>query len=171
MHEKATRARRAPPDDSPSANFFTHFKAGFRDKIYFGWERGYKERAHQQWLDVLDREKFLKTLLTRPAEVAAHAVHIESRTNLLFSFEKMALRDAVKSPTGGCKLIRACALRIFRMAAGATRLVSKIGAMPSAACRDARHACSTWPLVIVWGLIVQPERHIFLKPNVTRSRG
>jgi len=26
----------------------------------------------------------------------------------------------------------------------------------------------TWPLVTVWGFIAQPERHIFLKPNVTR---
>jgi hypothetical protein len=33
-------------------------------------------------------------------EIAAQAVRIESRTNLLFSFEKMALRDAVKSPAG-----------------------------------------------------------------------
>jgi hypothetical protein len=34
------------------------------------------------------------------AEIAAHAVRIESRTNLLFSFEKIALRDAVKSAEG-----------------------------------------------------------------------
>jgi hypothetical protein len=33
-------------------------------------------------------------------EVAARAVKIESRTNLLFSFEKMALRDVVKSEAG-----------------------------------------------------------------------
>ena len=26
----------------------------------------------------------------------------------------------------------------------------------------------TWPLVTVFGFIAQPERHIFLKPNVTR---
>jgi hypothetical protein len=33
-------------------------------------------------------------------EVALRAVRIESRTNLIFSFEKMALRDAVKSAAG-----------------------------------------------------------------------
>jgi len=26
----------------------------------------------------------------------------------------------------------------------------------------------TWPLVTVFGFIAQPDRHIFLKPNVTR---
>ena len=34
------------------------------------------------------------------AEIAAEAIRIESRTNLLFSFEKMALRDAVRSIQG-----------------------------------------------------------------------
>lgn len=33
-------------------------------------------------------------------QVAAEAVRIESRTNLLFSFEKMALRDAVRTRAG-----------------------------------------------------------------------
>src|SRR3954471_17336781 len=79
--------------------FLHYFKRGFRDKTYFEWERGYKERAHQQWLQVLDRAKF-KALLTRPSAIAAHAVRIESRTDLLFFFEKRALRDAVKSPAG-----------------------------------------------------------------------
>ena len=27
----------------------------------------------------------------------------------------------------------------------------------------------TWPLVTVFGFIAQPETHIFLKPNVTRT--
>jgi hypothetical protein len=33
-------------------------------------------------------------------EIAARAVRIESRTNPLFSFEKMALRDAVRTNEG-----------------------------------------------------------------------
>ena len=27
----------------------------------------------------------------------------------------------------------------------------------------------TWPLVTVFGFIAQPERHVFLKPRVTRA--
>src|SRR5437762_886728 len=26
----------------------------------------------------------------------------------------------------------------------------------------------TWPLVTIWGFIAQPDRHLFLKPNVTK---
>ena len=53
-----------------------------------------------------------RTYLRRPAqeglytEIAARAVRIESRTNLPFSFEKMALRDAVKSHEGAHQFAR-----------------------------------------------------------------
>ncbi len=145
--------------------FLRYFKAGFRDETYFDWERGYKERAHQQWVEVLDRAKF-KALLARPGEIAAQAVRIESRTNLLFSFEKMALRDAVKSPAGA-KLF-AHALYDFLHGTGGdqARFEKWCDAVARLPRRQTR--VLTWPLVTVWGFIAQPDRHIFLKPNVTR---
>ena len=75
--------------------FLKSFPDGFRDDTYIDWERGYK------WEAELGAEE-LKRLLRQGAyqEIAVRAVRIESRTNLLFSFEKMALRDAVKSPAG-----------------------------------------------------------------------
>src|SRR5690242_4231091 len=79
--------------------FLRFFPDGFRDETYLDWERNYKLAAHAQWEQTLNRSAF-RTLLRdeQYAEIAAQAVRIESRTNLLFSFEKMALRDAVRSP-------------------------------------------------------------------------
>jgi hypothetical protein len=152
----ATRCRR---------KFLRYFKRGFADETYIDWERGYKERAHQQWLEVLDRKKF-EGLLNKPAEIAAHAVRIESRTNLLFSFEKMALRDAVKTPAGA----RLFASALYDFLHGDESEEQRfedwctaIGGLPRRQTR-----VLTWPLVTVWGFLAQPERHIFLKPNVTR---
>ena len=70
-------------------------------------------------------------------EIAAAAIRIESRTNLLFSFEKMALRDAVRSPAGA----KAFALALFDFlygtrADGGTDL--PIGLKPSQGCPAAR---------------------------------
>lgn len=161
-------------NDSPGSGarrcrrkFLRYFKRGFRDETYFDWERGYKERAHQQWQERLDRPKF-KMLLDRnkyPA-AAAEAVRIESRTNLLFSFEKMALRDAVKSAAGA----RAFTQGLFDFLHGPGGAEQKfadwcdvISGLPRRQTR-----VLTWPLVTVWGFLAQPERHIFLKPNVTR---
>jgi len=145
--------------------FLRYFKGGFRDETYFEWERNYKERAHQQWLEILHCSNF-KALLARPAEIAAHAVRIESRTNLLFSFEKMALRDAVKSPAGA-KLF-AHGLYDFLHGSGGDQSRFENWCDTVAKLPRRRTRVLTWPLVTVWGFIAQPGRHIFLKPNVTR---
>jgi hypothetical protein len=145
--------------------FLRYFKRGFHDETYFDWERGYKERASAQWREALARPKFEK-LLARPAEMVAHAVRIESRTNLLFSFEKMALRDAVKS-AAGAKLFAA---ELYRFLHGHGDAEDRFERWCAAIARLPRRQTRvlTWPMVTVWGFIAQPEKHIFLKPNVTR---
>ena len=76
--------------------FLQFFPQGFRDETYMAWERDYKWKAHEQWEEALNRNAYSSLLRkAKFTEIAAHAVRIEARTNLLFSFEKMALRDAV----------------------------------------------------------------------------
>src|SRR5689334_10893330 len=79
--------------------FRRFYPGGFEDADYIAAERDYKENAHQRWQSLLGQPKH-RALNQAGAfqEVAATAVRIESRTNLLFSFEKMAVRDAVRSP-------------------------------------------------------------------------
>src|SRR3954467_3551461 len=38
--------------------FLKVFPQGFRDATYLDWERGYKEKAHEQWQAVLDKPTF-----------------------------------------------------------------------------------------------------------------
>lgn len=171
----AVRAKSTAPRSAASSpkalrcrrKFLRFFPGGFQDETYIDWERGYKWKAHEQWDEVLDRSRFRSLLQTGDfAEIAARAVRIESRTNLLFSFEKMALRDAVKSDEGA----RFFAEGLFELLWGGggierkfERWVETVSALPRKQTR-----VLTWPLVTVWGFIAQPETHIFLKPNVTR---
>lgn len=147
--------------------FLRFFPGAFRDETYCDWERDYKWRAHQQWQDQLSRSD-LRALLRQHdyAEVAARAVRIESRTNLLFSFEKMALRDAVRSLTGA----RQFANGLYELLHGSKPLPQRFtrwcGVVEDLPRKQTR--VLTWPLVTVFGFIAQPEEHIFLKPNVTR---
>jgi hypothetical protein len=147
--------------------FLRFFPGGFQDETYIDWERGYKWKAHEQWNEVLDRSQYRSLLQGKQfAEIAARAVRIESRTNLLFSFEKMALRDAVKSDEGA----RVFAEGLFEFLYGPGGLERKferwVEAVSSLPRKQTR--VLTWPLVTVWGFVAQPEIHIFLKPNVTR---
>ena len=147
--------------------FLRFFKNGFREETYIDWERGYKEKAHNQWEEMLSRRDFELLLKRRDhGEIAARAVRIESRTNLLFSFEKMALRDAVKTPAGARAFAEGIHAFLHGGAAAEKRFerwCEVIAALPRKQTR-----VLTWPLVTVFGFIAQPERHMFLKPNVTR---
>jgi hypothetical protein len=147
--------------------FLRFFPGGFADEKYNDWERGYKWEAHERWEENLEAAEFRRLLREEEfAEIARRAVTIESRTNLLFSFEKMALRDAVKSAKGA----RAFATGLHDLLHGRgsdqarfERWVAVVGDLPRKQTR-----VLTWPLLTVFGFLAQPEKHFFLKPNVTR---
>jgi hypothetical protein len=170
--------RRVTPHARPAAprssgvsrcrrKFLRFFPQGFYDENYLAWERDYKWDAHRQWNRLLDRKTFHSLLRDGAfAEIAARAVKIESRTNLIFSFEKMALRDAVRPRRGA----RAFAQGLYEfvygtgtMAARFERWCEVVASLPRKQTR-----VLTWPIVTVFGFIAQPDAHLFVKPNVTR---
>jgi hypothetical protein len=147
--------------------FLRFFPGGFQDETYFDWERGYKEKAHQKWEETLGRGEFRSLLSKREfSEIAARAVRIESRTNLLFSFEKMALRDAVKSRAGA----RTLAEGLYEFLHGSGNSQARFERWCAAVAELPRKQTRvlTWPVVTVFGFVAQPAKHIFLKPNVIK---
>ena len=103
----AARARALEPSRlTPKAlrcrkTFLRYFPQGYQDETFVAWERDYKANACVRFEQQLGGGK-LRELVERGQlrEAARLAVAIEARTNLLFSFEKMALRDAVGTPAG-----------------------------------------------------------------------
>ncbi|HEV7880328.1 hypothetical protein [Bradyrhizobium sp.] len=159
LSREALRARR---------KFLRVFPGGFRDGDYLDLERGYKWNAHRRWEEALGESAFEGLIKKKKFEqIAAAAIRIESRTNLLFSFEKMALRDAVRSPAGA----KAFALALFDLLHGADPVEVRFGNWVEAIARLPRRKTRvlTWPLVTVFGFIAQPNTHFFLKPTVTRE--
>ena len=175
MATRTTGTARSKTHSQPTADamrcrrkFLRFFPGGFYDETYLAWERNYKWEAHEQWNEMLNRAAYRALLKNGEfAEVAARAVRLESRTNLLFSFEKMALRDAVKPPEGA----RSFAEGLYEFIYGTgdaerkfQRWCDTVGALPRKQTR-----VLTWPVVTVFGFIALPDTHIFLKPNVTRT--
>ncbi|HTJ42998.1 MAG TPA: hypothetical protein VL463_12930 [Kofleriaceae bacterium] len=148
--------------------FLRFFPEGFRDAEYVELERDYKERAHHAWLEQLGARE-LKALLRRGAydEIAARAIRIESRTNLLFSFEKMALRDAVKTGDGARTFATGLDQLIHGRGELGARFSRWIEAVASLPRRQTR--VLTWPAVTVFPFLADPETHFFFKPMVTRA--
>ena len=148
--------------------FLRFFPNGFKDGKYIAWERGYKWQAHEKWNAELNRAEY-EALLEKSEfnEIASRAVRIESPTNLIFSFEKLALRDGVRSKEGA--RIFAEGLYDFLHGAGKPkqkfeRWVEAIARLPKKQSRVLTH-----PIATVFGYIAQPKKHIFLKPKVTQA--
>lgn len=92
-------ARSQPGPTHCRRKFLRFFPKGFYDPKYMDWERNYKWGAHERWEEQLSRSTFRALLRERKySEAASRAIKIEGRTHLLFSFEKMAMRDAIKAP-------------------------------------------------------------------------
>jgi hypothetical protein len=161
-------AKRSPRAERCRRKFLRFFPDGFEDETYVDWERDYKWAAHESWMRSLNQQTHKALLRARQfEEIARLAVQIESKTNLLFSFEKMALRDAVRIESGAEAF--AAGLYDFLYARTKTqrrfeRWCETVATLPRRQTR-----VLTWPIVTVFGFIAQPEEHIFLKPKVTRA--
>ena len=148
--------------------FLYYFPGGFRGEKYRSWERDYKLNANNLWTENLDRKKFAGMLEEgNYSEIARLATWIESKTNLLFSFEKMALRDAVKSPEGAKNFSEG----LFEFLHGRKNpeLRFKLYSDMLASLPRKQTRVLTWPLQTVFGFIANPADHIFLKPRVTQA--
>src|SRR3954469_10802281 len=146
--------------------FLRFFPKGFADPKYYDWERGYKWEAHQRWDEILSKQIHGALIAEGNfADVARRAVVIESRTNLLFSFEKMALRDAVKTSAGARTFAEGLYEFLYGRGSEQTRFERWCEAVASLPRKQTR--VLTWPLLTVFGFLALPEIHIFLKPMVT----
>jgi hypothetical protein len=150
--------------------FLRFFPGGFQDPTYLDWERDYKWETHVRWNEALNRAEFGRLLARRAfPEIARRALQVEqrSRHSMVFSFEKMALRDAVRSARGARAFAEGLYELLHGRAKGERRFRDWVEVVASLPRKQTR--VLTWPIVTVFGFIAQPDRHLFLKPTVTRA--
>jgi len=120
-----------------------------------------------QWEEQLNPEEFSRLLSAEQyVEIANRAVRIETKTNLLFSFEKMALRDAVRTPSSAKEFATGLFNYLYGKESLRQRFEKFVEVVEHLPRKQTR--VLTWPLVTVFGFIAKPEEFIFLKPKVTK---
>ena len=145
--------------------FLRIFPGGFSDERYLAWERDYKLDAHQRWREEIGGRAAFRAALDQGLhrEVAAAATRIESGRALLFSFEKMALRDAVVRSDEGAQRFAEGLYDWLHGPGGEEarfdRWTTVVSTLPRRQTRVA-----TWPVVTVFGAIARPKVHLFVKP-------
>lgn len=162
------RSQNKLPKTKALKKFLKFFPRGFRDETYIDWERAYKWNAHIEWEKQLNKKEFSSLLHAgKYNEIAKRAVNIETKTNLLFSFEKMALRDAVKTN----KSAKDFAVSLFELVYGKSKFKERFLNFANTLSHLPRKQTRvlTWPLQTVFAFIADPDKHIFLKPRVTQK--
>jgi hypothetical protein len=155
-----------PRRKSARRKFLSYFPDGFQDESYLDSERDYKWQAHLQWREALGEPTFAALMSERRyEEIAGRALRIEGRTNLIFSFEKMALRDGVKG-TGARTFAKGLYAFLHGEGSPEIRFDGWIKALDALPRKQTRVV--TWPTATVFGFIAEPARHLFIKPNVMR---
>lgn len=147
--------------------FLSIFPGGFRDEDFVGLERGYKWAAHQRWQEALNPETFRRLMDNKAwCEIASRAVRVEGRTNLIFSYEKMALRDAVKLDDGARLFSEGLYAFLHEPGEPEAKFdawVAVVAALPRRLTR-----VLTWPVATIFGFLAQPRDHLFIKPMVMK---
>jgi hypothetical protein len=145
--------------------FLRYFEDGFQDPTYLDWERDYKVEVHARWQQVL-RKSRLEVLIAeeRFHEAALLALQVEQRSRhpMLFSFEKMALRDAVRGESGARAFVLGLHAFLHGKAPRKERFLAFGRVLDGLPRRQTR--VHTWPLHTVFGFIARPREEMFVKP-------
>jgi hypothetical protein len=151
--------------------FLKFFPNSFRDQQYIDWERTYKWEAHKLWNELLGQEEFKRLLHEREyTEIANRALRVEGKCNFLFSFEKMALRDGVRTTDGAYNFAQGLYNLLHERGSRKEKFIEWIVAI-SKLPRIKSRVCS-WPVVTFFPFIAQPTKYIILKPTamITAAR-
>ena len=146
--------------------FLRFFPQGFQDSKYEHWERTYKVNAHEMWKKLLNRQIYNSLLHEKEfSEIAKRAISIEAKTNFLFSFEKMAIRDAVATPEGARLFAEGLANFLWSKKKINDKYLEWAQTIAKLPRKQTR--VLTWPILTVFGFIAAPKKFIFFKPMVT----
>lgn len=148
--------------------FLKFFPRAFRDEQYIAWERTYKWEAHKLWLRLLDKDEFERLLRAREfVEIGRRALQVEAKTNFLFSFEKMALRDALNLPEGARNFAEGLYALLHGSGTKKSRFIAWIVTVAHLPRKKSR--VLSWPIVTFFPFIAQPKKFIIMKPTAMRN--
>lgn len=150
---------RAHPDyfgfDGARSRFLGYFPQGFADPRYAEKERDYKDQAVAKVAAILPME----AAHAGGPEARLAAVRAFQATNLVFQVEKARIKDLLAGDQGDAFLAGAVRFAVGEIASGLDQMTT--------ALRQETQA--SWPLLTYLPFLWRPDRHIFLKPKVTRD--
>lgn len=148
--------------------FLREFPAGFADPKYFEQERDHKSAAHLKFQKLLGVGK-MKELLAAGEyrELSTKAVQVTSAVNLLALYENAAFHDAMQVDSAVAKFFQALLVLLDTGPLSSTVFDEYVEAVTSLPAERGR--VGSWPVATLFPYLAAPDRHMFLKPEVTKS--
>lgn len=148
--------------------FELYYPGGFFDEAYLIAERAQRERAHAQWQAELAPAQFRK-LLARGEyrQIADAALRVEGGTPYLSRFEKMALREALRSHAGARLFAHELYAFVWGRGAARSRFADWLQAL--AELPQPKTRVASWPVATAFGFLARPDRHMLYKPRATQA--
>jgi hypothetical protein len=151
--------------------FRDRYPQGFSDPGYLGTaktgERCYKWAAHRSFVELLGHGELRRLLGEDIPELAERAFKCVGKVNLVSPFEQAAFRDALKDTKAAGRFFSTLAQLL-----DATEISQGDFEPYAEAVLDLpaeRGRAATWPVATILPFLAQPERHLFLKPGITKA--
>jgi hypothetical protein len=149
--------------------FLRHFPAAFSDPGYTAGERKGKDSAHHQFHEQLGLEELRNLLaLDDISNLAKRALSVKVPVSELLSrFENAAFHDALQDPNAARRFFSALLRLLESPVINAEVFEPYIDAVSSLPAK--RAPVASWPVATLFPHIAQPGRHMFLKPEKTKT--
>lgn len=152
--------------------FFAYFPLGFDDPRFLGnqkfkGERYYKWAAHEYFVEHLGGNRFRKLLKDDLAGLVKEVERCTGKLNVLHMTESAALRDGLRDDRAAYRFLDALANLLEADEISESVYVPYVDAVCSLPAP--RGKVAKWTITTIVPFIAQPDRHMFLKPEVTRN--
>ncbi|HNZ96676.1 MAG TPA: DUF3553 domain-containing protein [Thermoanaerobaculia bacterium] len=154
--------------------FRSHHPLFFEDPAYVGdlktGERAYKWAAHEQFEAALGGGR-LRSLLREGKidEVRSHALGVEERLNLVAVYEKAAFRDGLRDDAAARRYFAALLDILEAPVIAREPFEAYLHAVDSLPSEEGKTSPAKWTVATILPFIAQPDRFMFLKPEVTQD--
>jgi hypothetical protein len=151
--------------------FQAKFPRGFEDPAYIDdpkvGERQYKWLAHEYYLERLGGGKLRELLETDLRTLVQEVERCVGKVNLVYPIEAASLRDALRVEDAARPFFAKLAELLE-----AEQITERVFApYAEAVCGlpAERGRVATWPVATIVPFLAQPDRHMFLKPDLTKK--
>lgn len=166
--------RRRVTLDEGIEKFRSHCPLFFEDPAYIGdahkGERAYKWAAHELFDQTLGHGRLAELLRAGSVEeVRKQALAAEGRMNVLSVFEKAAFRDGLRDEGAAARYFKALADLLAAPSVEHHSFDRYLDAVASLPSKEGKTSPAKWTVATLLPFLAQPDRFMFLKPEVTQD--